>query len=296
MNKIQILRELNNLDLEDIELDFQKLKSKGKDTKPLSLVGNKVVYYFTDIERYDTKGKKGSSFFHFLENKENHFHRKYVQSMLEYYGTNQTDASVKVWKRIYNMYFGSVNVFKPLTALHLYNQFSPTCILDPTMGWGGRLVGACALNIPHYIGIDNNLNLREPYDEMTKFLSKHSTTKIEVFWGDCITFDYSKIEYDMVLTSPPYYNIEEYAFQERKSKKEWNEEFYIPFVRETYKYLKNGGKYCLNIPIEVFELVKTILGEPNITTPFPKSQRGDPNAKVVKGEFIYIWEKINSPK
>jgi hypothetical protein len=62
-------------------------------------------------------------------------------------------------------------------------------------------------------------------------------------------------------------------------------------VRETFKYLKNGGKYCLNIPIEVFELVKTILGEPNYTTPFPKSQRGDPNAKVVKGEFIYIWEK-----
>jgi len=95
----------------------------------------------------------------------------------------------------------------------------------------------------------------------------------------------------MVLTSPPYYNIEQYAFQEKRSKQEWNEHFYIPFVRETFKYLKKGGKYCLNIPIEVFELVKTILGEPNYTTPFPKSQRGDPNAKVVKGEFIYIWEK-----
>jgi hypothetical protein len=65
MNRLEILRELNNLDLEDIELDFQKLKTKGKDAKPLSLVGNKVVYYFTDIERYDTKGKKGLSFFHF---------------------------------------------------------------------------------------------------------------------------------------------------------------------------------------------------------------------------------------
>jgi hypothetical protein len=291
MNRIEVLRELNNLDLEAIELDFQKLKIKGKDAKPLSLVGNKVVYYFTDIERYDTKGKKGLSFFNFLENKENHFHRKYIQRMLEYYGTNEIDASVKVWKRIFNMYFGGVNVFKPITSFHLYLKYSPQCVLDPTMGWGGRLVGACALNIPHYIGIDNNQNLREPYDEMTKFLSNHSTTKIELFWGDCITFDYSKIEYDMVLTSPPYYNIEQYSFQEKRSKQEWNEKFYIPLVRETFKYLKNGGKYCLNIPIEVFELVKTILGEPNYTTPFPKSQRGDPNAKVVKGEFIYIWEK-----
>ena len=70
MNRLEILRELNDLDLEDIESDFQKLKSKGKETKPLSLVGNKVVYYFTDIERYETKGRKGLSFFNFLENKE----------------------------------------------------------------------------------------------------------------------------------------------------------------------------------------------------------------------------------
>lgn len=291
MNKSNILRELNNLDLEDIELEFNKLKSKGKDTKPLSLLGNKVVYYFTDIERYDTKGKKGYSFFNFLENKEQQFHKKYIQNMLEYYGTNENDASIKVWKRIFNIYFGGVNIFKPITALHLYDKYSPECILDPTMGWGGRLVGACALNIPHYIGIDNNLNLREPYEAMTKFLSNHSSTKIELFFGDCITFDYSKIEYDMVLTSPPYYNIEQYSFQEKRSKQKWNEHFYIPLVTETFKYLKKGGKYCLNIPIEVFELVKTILGEPNYTTPFPKSQRGDPNAKVVKGEFIYIWEK-----
>jgi len=293
MNKTEILRELNNLDLEDIELDFNKLKSRNTSIKPLSIIGNKVVYYFTDIERYETKNKKGLSFFHFLETKENHFHKKYIQNMLDFYGTNQNDASVKVWKRIYNMYFGGVNIFKPITALQIYSNYSPQCILDPTMGGGGRLVGACALNIPHYIGIDNNLNLREPYDHLSHFLSKHSTTKIELFFGDCITFDYSKIEYDMVLTSPPYYNIEQYSFQEKKTKEEWNESFYKPFVRETFKYLKNGGKYCLNIPIEVFELVKTILGEPNITTPFPKSQRGDPNAKVLKGEFIYIWEKIN---
>ena len=131
----------------------------------------------------------------------------------------------------------------------------------------------------------------KPYEKMSKFLSNHSKTKIELYFGDCITFDYSKIEYDMVLTSPPYYNIEQYSFQERRTKQEWNDKFYIPFVRETFKYLKKGGKYCLNIPIEVFELVKTLLGEPNYTTPFPKSQRRDPNAKVVKGEFIYIWEK-----
>ena len=32
---------------------------------------------------------------------------------------------------------------------------------DPCMGWGGRLVGACALDIPKYIGIDLNKSLEK---------------------------------------------------------------------------------------------------------------------------------------
>lgn len=293
MNKSKIWKELNDFDLQEIEEDFDKLREIGKDagSKGLSTIGNKVVDYFTGLERLNTIGNKGINFFQFFENRKEYAKKKYIQNILKYYGTNEKDAPLKVWKRIFTLYFGSVNIFRPLIAMGIYTQFSPKCVLDPTMGWGGRLVGACALNIPHYIGIDLNRKLMKPYEAMTKFLSNHSSTKIELYFGDCITFDYSKIEYDMVLTSPPYYNIEQYSFQEKRSKQEWNEHFYIPLVTETFKYLKKGGKYCLNIPIEVFELVKTILGEPNYTTPFPKSQRGDPNAKVVKGEFIYIWEK-----
>jgi len=293
MDKSKIWRELNNIDLQEIEDDFEKLREIGKDagTKGLSTIGNNVVDYFTGLERLNTIGNKGINFFQFFENRKEYAKKKYIQNILKYYNTDERDAPLKVWKRIFTLYFGSVNIFRPLIAMGIYAQFSPKCILDPTMGWGGRLVGACALNIPHYIGIDLNRKLMKPYEKMTKFLSNHSNTKIELYFGDCITFDYSKIEYDMVLTSPPYYNIEQYSFQEKRSKQEWNEHFYIPLVTETFKYLKKGGKYCLNIPIEVFELVKTILGEPNYTTPFPKSQRGDPNAKVVKGEFIYIWEK-----
>jgi hypothetical protein len=293
MNKSKIWKELTNFNLQEIEEDFKNLREIGKDagSKGLSTIGNKVVDYFTGLERLNTIGNKGINFFQFFENRKEYSKKKYIQNILKYYETNVNDATIKEWKSIFQLYFGSVNIFRPLIAMGLYTQFAPKCILDPTMGWGGRLVGACALDIPHYIGIDLNRKLIKPYEKMTKFLSKHSTTKIELYFGDCITFDYSKIEYDMVLTSPPYYNIEQYSFQEKRSKQEWNEHFYIPLVTETFKYLKKGGKYCLNIPIEVFELVKTILGEPNYTTPFPKSQRGDPNAKVVKGEFIYIWEK-----
>ena len=38
--------------------------------------------------------------------------------------------------------------------MEIYHLFNPHTVLDPTMGWGGRLVGACVLDVPKYIGID----------------------------------------------------------------------------------------------------------------------------------------------
>jgi hypothetical protein len=68
---------------------------------------------------------------------------------------------LSVWVAIFNMYFGSVNIFRPLVSAKIYEIFKPTSILDFTMGWGGRMVGAMALNVKKYTGIDNNKNLQK---------------------------------------------------------------------------------------------------------------------------------------
>jgi len=283
MDRIQILREIRNLTIEKVELDFQKLREK-EDFSGISTIGNKVVDYFTEIERMNTKGNKNISFFELFSRRDEYRNKKYIQNMLDYYETDD----VKTWKNIYRLYFNSIQIFRPLIAKGIYAKFSPKCVLDPTMGWGGRLVGACALNVPHYIGIDLNRNLIEPYEAMTKFLSNHSTTKIELFWGDCLTFDYSKIEYDMVLTSPPYYNIENYSFQERRTKQEWNENFYKPLVLNTYQYLREGGDFCLNVNEEIYHYILSFFREPEEKIEYPKSNRNNGSKK----EYIYIWKKL----
>ena len=95
--------------------------------------------------------------------------------------------------------------------MELYSRFKPKSVLDFTMGWGGRLVGACALDVPNYIGIDSNKQLKEPYQRMVKLLNKLGTnTKINLMFKDALKVDYSKLDYDCVLTSPPYYNVEVY--------------------------------------------------------------------------------------
>ena len=58
--------------------------------------------------------------------------------------------------------------------MEIYSKYNPTTILDFCAGWGGAAVAACALNISHYIGIEINTNLKEPYEKMNKYLKTKS--------------------------------------------------------------------------------------------------------------------------
>jgi hypothetical protein len=177
-------------------------------------------------------------------------------------------------------------------AMEIYCKYSPKiAILDPTMGWGGRLVGACALDLPKYIGIDSNRNLEKPYKELCAFLKDKTTCEIDVRFQDALTVDYSKIKYDMVLTSPPYYNIEIYRDTREKTKEKWNTEFYRPLFSETWKHMSSPGYYCLNVPEEIYEEnCIPILGKAHKKMLLKKQKRTKSAADKYK-EYIYVWQK-----
>jgi len=223
--------------------------------------------------------------------------------MLKYYAKTGRDINdIRVWKYIFNLYFSSITIFRPVMAMEVYCRFRPRiAVLDPTMGWGGRLVGACALDLPKYIGIDANPNLDPLYKKMCVFLQPRSSTKIELFFQDALTMDYSKFKYDMVFTSPPYYNIEIYRknngrksgkIQEKdievqKTKEEWNETFYKPLFERTWAAMQSPGYYILNVPQEVYESsCISILGKSQKKIELKKQKRA--NGYI---EYIYVWIK-----
>jgi len=253
------------------------------------VIGNKVVNKFSVMERLNTIGNKKITFYDFWKNKSAYKKKLYVKNAFTYIKNNQPRSIEKIMYRIFNLYFSAISIFKPLIAMDVYCRYNPKCVLDYTMGWGGRLVGACALNVIKYIGVDNNTNLKTPYNKLSSFLKKHSTTDIQLFFQDALTMDYSKLDYDLVLTSPPYYNIETYGKQKQISKDQWNNDFYIPIFEKTFKYLKKGGYYCLNIPIEVYETCAIkVLGKSHTKIPLPKVKR---TAEEKYHEFIYVWYK-----
>jgi DNA adenine methylase len=257
---------------------------------PLSKVGNKFVDYFTFLERLNTKSKQGLNFFEVLATKNKISKKEYIQNFIKVIKKDSPEMPIlKLWYTIFRLYYSSITIFRPIVAVSLYLQFKPTSVLDFTMGWGGRLVGACALDIPHYIGIDMNQKLKKPYEDMVETIKPYTNTDITLFFKDALLVDYSKLNYDMVLTSPPYYNLEIYNGSQIKTKEIWNNEFYEPIFERTFKYLKKGGHYCLNVPKEIYENVcLKVLGTADLFIPMPKSKRTQ-NEKY--SEFIYVWKK-----
>jgi tRNA1(Val) A37 N6-methylase TrmN6 len=188
---------------------------------------------------------------------------------------------------------GNVGIFRPILAKNMICEYKPKKMLDFTMGWGGRLVGACSENIEHYIGIDMNHKLEPLYEKMKKTLNQLSTTKITLMFKDALLVDYSKLDYDFVLTSPPYYNIEIYRNNKVLTEKEWNETFYEPIFSVTFKHLKKNGYYCLNVPQNIYESVCVkILGKCDKAFPLGKPRRKTDNKYNYEyNEYIYVWKK-----
>jgi tRNA1(Val) A37 N6-methylase TrmN6 len=213
-------------------------------------------------------------------------------------------TEIKIAKQVFNLYYGGIHIFRPLNAYRFYRAF-PQCkkILDPTMGWGGRLLAAC-LSVPHiekYVGIDCNQALCEPYQNMTHFLKKRFPSfEMDIRFQDALSVDYSAIDYDMVFTSPPFYNKEVYSHNTIYSKKEdWDTLFYEPLFKKTWEYLQVGGIYALTIPEILYERVCfRILGEAKEVIELkkyarilPKEKKKQTNVGQKYKEFIYVWKK-----
>jgi hypothetical protein len=201
---------------------------------------------------------------------------------------------------------GSIVMFKSSTAKYLYKKFNATSVLDPTAGWGGRMLGAWALGID-YTGIDTNIEMKPAYNSMIDFLNEenqldtfHSlfdgenSSKLNMIWQSCLDVDFSKIDYDFVLTSPPYINLEIYEHMtEWDSDTAFYREFFIPLWKKCVDNIKQGGHVCFNISPKMYEdAVKNGLPLCDIEEDL-KQQMGQRSDALKTGkkkhDKIYIW-------
>lgn len=293
--KREIVKKIKDISMDDVEEDINKLIKIGKGSHMISersKIGNNVVDYFTFLERLETKGKYNVNYFEFLANLDTFREKKFIQTMLKYYddvkNKNKTKDAYKVYKEVYNICISSINIMRPLNCMEIYTRFNAKKVLNFCAGWGGSTVAAAALNIDDWYGVEINIDLKEPYDNMITYLRTKSDTKFSVWFCDAVDFDYSGIEYDTVFSSPPYYFLEKYANNiDYKCKKDMDEKFYKPVFAKTFANLKPGGHYIINICKEVYEnVLKKLLGEAHEIFPLKKSKRQNNYT-----EMVYVWHK-----
>jgi len=293
--KIDIAKKIKDINLENVDEDFDKLVKIGKNAENISersKIGNDVVDYFTFVARLETKGKYDVNYFEFLSNLDTFKKKKFIQNMLIYYdevkNKNKTKHDFKVYKEVYNICISAINIMRPLNCMEIYTRFNAKKVLNFCAGWGGSMVAAAALNLEAHYGVEINTDLIEPYVNMLSYLRTKSATKFDVWFCDAATFNYSSIEYDMVFASPPYYFLEKYANNPKySSKADMDDKFYKPTFSESYKYLKPGGHYIINVCKEVYDRVlKELLGEAHQVFPLKKSKRQNDHT-----ELVYVWTK-----
>ena len=173
--------------------------------------------------------------------------------------------------------------FPALTARYLYERYTehieqdtPLNIYDPSSGWGGRILGAMSsLKRIHYIGTDPNtdnfideLGITR-YEYVASFFN-NEVLETNPFWeedkntyhlfqdgseniGNNPEFQTYKGTLDLVFTSPPYFDREQYSEDKEQSYKlypkyeDWRDNFLKPTLTTSFEYLKQNRYLLWNI-------------------------------------------------
>lgn len=275
MDKREIAKQIRNISLEDAMKDIVKLRTNRS---PLSNAGLRFIDFMTFEQRLAVQGKMGLNFYKFFANWESWKERKYINNILKYY---KGDESPRTIYKIYNLAINCVHAFRPVVALRLCNEFRPTHVLDPCAGWGGRALAVSVYGAA-YTGYDSNKSLMSAYETMSEILN------VELIIGDSLLVDYGKVKkYDMVMTSPPYYDLERYEYANHYVDEDaWDAEFYFPLFERVAAALQQGGWIVLSINEKLFNRVFNVLfGEPHIKIPLHMRKR------TAYTEWIYAWQK-----
>jgi hypothetical protein len=173
-------------------------------------------------------------------------------------------------------------------------------ILDISAGWGDRLLTAMAMNC-HYVGFDPNLRLKPGHTAMIQQFG--SPTKHEVRYEPFEEATINDETYDVVITSPPFFNLEEYTSDSNQSIHryphflDWMIHFLFRSLRKAWNALKNGGYLAIHMgdtktiricePMNLFieqllpnsshEGIIGVAGEMNIPRP------------------VWVWRKVTNP-
>jgi tRNA1(Val) A37 N6-methylase TrmN6 len=281
-----------------------------------------ILEHFEEFKNYKSNERKEGKYFHIIINydKEEKFlrltdyfsedvrircHFSDFISVYDWYQENKKKiikelGEVVSYNNIDNYIWSRTKAcsnFPTVIALALLKKLKPQNWLDPSAGWGDRLIASIAYGC-NYHGIDPNPKMQKNYKKIVDVLGDKNHEKYHVlckgFENSIIMEDY----YDLVFTSPPFFDLEKYGDDKNQSIKKyptlksWITNFIYPFLVKSVKALKRKGHLALYVSdysnIRYVQKIKNFM-KSQITMKW----EGEITWQVSKNKrHIIIWKKI----
>lgn len=130
-------------------------------------------------------------------------------------------------------------------------KYNPDIVLDPCAGWGGRMLGAVSYGA-HYIAFEPNTQTYDNLNHMAAFLGIQKN--VTLICDDARNMNnYNLPKVGLVLTSPPYFDLEVYAHEATQSitttptYQDWADGFLREIIKLGIEHLTDDGVSCWNV-------------------------------------------------
>lgn len=219
----------------------------------LSNVGNKASDYFHQVERWkcDATGYPSPQ-------KTWETERFRLTLFKALFSLKVKEINPTVLRNLISLRKYIAAQFRPSAAKTIYEVYKPETVLDFSMGWGDRLLAAHASHyVKRYVGIDPNINLFEGYGKQVRtydsIWGKIKDMNMICGRAESETLQLLPDQFDMIFTSPPYFDKEKYDQSDQQSYKmyhgfdSWMKNFLFKAIEIHSKSLKSGGHLIINI-------------------------------------------------
>ena len=143
-----------------------------------------------------------------------------------------------------------VTIYRPLLTKRIVQELNAKNILDVCVGWGGRMIGASSIDNVKYTAIEP---FSKTYEGLKKIKKELKLNKVKLYNERAeIIIPSLKKEYDLALTSPPYYNLELYSTEDSQSHnygsyENWLNKFLRPVINGVLDKLIDSGYSCWSV-------------------------------------------------
>ena len=198
-----------------------------------------------------------------------------------------------------------INNFPPRVAISIlkdiFGNKKGIKLLDPCAGFSGRLIGSvCSGVVGSYTGIDISSKTVDGLLKTKEWLD-NCGVEINIIHNDCLAEMDGYKDYDIILTAPPFLDMERYIDVEFETDYDkWISNFITPFVQKAHSSLCVGGKLAVYLEkIDEYDFFKdfediSVFAGFNVLEPikfnvsYGENNKGNKESRAVK---VLVFER-----